>query len=97
MARKTEPIKVVSYIEIDGELREVKKLPPEVWEPIRRRLLCRYLNELFRGEAHFYYDDEEGETEHDRVSEGLHGRVAGGCREPEDACEPCRCDSGVDG
>lgn len=97
MARKQTKIKTVSYVEIDGELREVQSLPPEVWEPIRRRLVCRYLNELFRGEAHFYYDDEEGETEHDGVSEGIPGRMAGGGGEPQGACEPWGCDSVVDG
>ena len=57
MARKREPIKTRSFVEIDGELREVKDLPREVWEPIRRELLCRYLNTMFRGKAHFFYPE----------------------------------------
>lgn len=56
--RKREPIKTRSFIRIDGELKEVKDLPKEVWEPIRRRLLCTYLNELYRGQATFYYPPE---------------------------------------
>jgi len=57
MARKREPIKTRSFVEIDGELREVKDLPKEVWEPIRRELFCRYLNTMFQGKAHFYYPE----------------------------------------
>lgn len=60
--RKREPIQTRSFIRIDGELKEVKDLPKEVWEPIRRRLLCTYLNELYKGQAVFYFpEDEPGE------------------------------------
>ena len=62
MARKQEPIKTRSFVRIDGELREVKDLPKEVWEPIRRELLCRYLNELYRGKAHFFYPENIDEN-----------------------------------
>ena len=62
MARKREPIKTRSFVRIDGELREVKDLPREVWEPIAKDLLCRYLNELYRGRAHFSYPEDDKNT-----------------------------------
>ncbi len=62
MARKREPIQTKSYVRIDGELVEVKDLPKEVWAPIARDLLCRYLNELYRGKAHFFYPENIDEN-----------------------------------
>ena len=62
MARKREPIKTRSFVRINGELREVKDLPREVWEPIAKDLLCRYLNQLYRGRAHFSYPEDEQNT-----------------------------------
>ncbi len=58
-ARTREPIKTRSYVRVNGELVEFCTLPEEIREPIRQKLLCTYLNELFRGEAEFYYPEKQ--------------------------------------
>lgn len=52
-------IKTKSFVKINGELVEFCTLPEAQKEEIRKDLLCRYLNELYRGKAVFSYPEKK--------------------------------------
>ena len=52
MAKETK-IKAVSYIRVNGELKEFSQLTTEERERAAIALKCTYLNALFAGKAEF--------------------------------------------
>lgn len=54
MARKQEPIKVVSYVRVGGELVNTEDLSPERKRELATWLTCTYMNHLFAGKATFH-------------------------------------------
>lgn len=61
MAKREKPkITVISYVRKGGELVRFDSLSAEEREMAARTLLLRYLNGLYRGQAEFFYNDEEG-------------------------------------
>lgn len=54
MARKQEPIKVVSYVRVGDELVNTEDLSPERKRELATWLTCTCMNALFAGKAKFY-------------------------------------------
>ena len=58
--RKTQEIKVITYVEKNGELVRFDDLTPEEKQYAATKLKLDYLNAMYRGIAHFYVDDSDG-------------------------------------
>ncbi|MDE6589762.1 MAG: hypothetical protein K2K53_05340 [Oscillospiraceae bacterium] len=54
MARKTQKIKVVSYVHVGDQLVNTDDLDSEQKRQLATWIKCTYLNALFAGKAKFY-------------------------------------------
>lgn len=61
MAKKME-IRAVSYVHVGNQLVRFDELSPHMRQQAAKALQLRYFNELFRGKAVFYYNNEEDHT-----------------------------------
>ena len=59
MPREKPKIKTRSWVRVDGELVEVKTLPPEMRQRVATALALEFNNTLFAGRVVFYPADEE--------------------------------------
>ncbi len=57
--RKTQEIKVITYVEKNGELVRFDDLTPEEKQCAATKLKLDYLNAMYRGIARFYVEGEE--------------------------------------
>lgn len=57
--RKTQEIKVLTYVEKNGELVRFDDLTPEEKQCAATKLKLDYLNAMYRGIARFYVEGEE--------------------------------------
>lgn len=62
MARKQQPIKVISYVHVGDQLVNTEDLDPERKRQLATWIKCTYLNTLFAGKAKFR-PAEEGDKE----------------------------------
>lgn len=58
MARKKQQIRTESYVHVGDQLVRFEDLPPDLKKKASTELLLRYLNELFRGEARFFVEED---------------------------------------
>lgn len=72
MARKPMEIKTVSYVQMGEKLVRFDELPKDVRERASQELLCRYMNELYRGKAVFTPNYQGGNT---NESDRQHGSL----------------------
>ena len=59
--RKTQEIKVLTYVEKNGELVRFDDLTPEEKRYAATKLKLDYLNAMYRGIARFYVEGEQPE------------------------------------
>ncbi len=71
-------IKTVSYVHMGERLVRFDELPPAVKERAAQELLCRYMNELYRGQAVFTPNYQGGHTNESDYQHGDTG-TGGAC------------------
>lgn len=59
--RKQEPIKVRSFVSVNGEYVEVASLSPEMRREVATQLKLRWMNAMFRGRAVFTVAEDPAE------------------------------------
>lgn len=63
--RNREPIKVRSFVSVNGEYVDVDTLSPEMRREVATQLKLKWMNAMFRGKAVFSVAEEQKDT--DRV------------------------------